>query len=261
MPGTGAGSKHTQEAGQHGAVPPADPPTAAGAGTPQLCRGAVEVLEGLDGSSRYATRGASSLLRRPRQARYPSATATASRRFSGCAHRGEPTDERWKRTWLRWSQVRNPRRINRTAPMVKSPPHHPQPSPRASRPSCSGSDGGGPESPAQGHVPAGHRTGVGGPPSGVIWRPGPRMVPNPSTSDTMAAPDKNLAEVPGRIAKRWRRETDLRDERGGSFDAGDCSGVGARTEYGVAVSEVTGGDTAQAAIPTRVEVGSLHRAH
>ena len=36
-----------------------------------------------------------------------------------------------------------------------------------------------------------------------------------------------MAEVPGRIAKRWRRETDLRDERGGSF--GDCSGVGART--------------------------------
>ena len=53
---------------------------------------------------------------------------------------------------------------------------------------------GGPESPAQGHVAAGNRTvGIhrstvrsyleaGGPPG---WKQ--RMVPNPSTSDTMAA--------------------------------------------------------------------------
>ena len=47
MPGTGG-------PGQHGAVPVADPPTAAGAGTPQLC---MEVLEGLDGQLKVRHEG------------------------------------------------------------------------------------------------------------------------------------------------------------------------------------------------------------
>ena len=79
-----------------------------------------------------------------------------------------------QRTWLRWSQVRNPRRINRTAPMVKSPPHHPQPSPRASRPSFRGSDGRRSRKPGARACRCGQSNGSWastGPPSGVIWRP------------------------------------------------------------------------------------------
>ena len=70
-----------------------------------------------------------------------------------------------------------------------------------------------------------------------------------------------LRRCTGQIAKGGTSERDIRVERRWPFDPGDCSGVGARTEHGAPVSEVTGGDTAQAAIPTRVEVGSLHRAH
>ena len=79
-----------------------------------------------------------------------------------------------QRTWLRWSQVRNPRRINRTAPMVKSPPHHPQPSPRASRPSFRGRDGRRSRKPGARACRCGQSNGSWastGPPSGVIWRP------------------------------------------------------------------------------------------
>ena len=79
-----------------------------------------------------------------------------------------------QRTWLRWSQVRNPRRINRTAPMVKSPPHHPQPSPRASRPSFRGRDGRRSRKPGARAGRCGQSNGSWastGPPSGVIWRP------------------------------------------------------------------------------------------
>ena len=42
---------------------------------------------------------------------------------------------------------------------------------------------------------------------------------------------RHLAEVLEPIVKRWRRETDLRDERGGPFGAGDCSGVGGCAAY------------------------------
>ena len=79
-----------------------------------------------------------------------------------------------QRTWLRWSQVRNPRRINRTAPMVKSPPHHPQPSPRASRPSFRRRDGRRSRKPGARACRCGQSNGSWastGPPSEVIWRP------------------------------------------------------------------------------------------
>ena len=85
--------------------------------------------------------------------------------------------------------------------MVKSPPHHPQPSPRASRPSFRGRDGQrerwkalqkarrkGMSLRAIERELGIHRSTVrsyleaGGPPG---WKQ--RMVPNPSTSDTMAA--------------------------------------------------------------------------
>jgi hypothetical protein len=69
---------------------------------------------------------------------------------------------------------------------------------------------------------------------------------------------RRLAEALGKIAQRWRRDINLRDERVGPFDPGDCSGAGSGAEYCAAVPEVAGGNTAQAAIPARVEVGCLH---
>ena len=58
--------------------------------------------------------------------------------------------------------------------MVKSPPHHPQPSPRASRPSFRGRDGRRSRKPGARACRCGQSNGSWastGPPSGVIWRP------------------------------------------------------------------------------------------
>ena len=48
----------------------------------------------------------------------------------------------------------------------------------------------------------------------------------------------HLAEVPARIAKRWRRVRDLRDAWSGPLGAGDCPGVGPCPQHGTPVSEL-----------------------
>ena len=143
---------------------------------PSYAGATVEVGAGWSG---YATRGASSLLRRPRPG-IPPQRPPASRLS------GNHWDERWTAHLAPLVSSRNGR-IKRTAPMVKSPPHHPQPSPRASRPAVQKARRKGMSLRAIERELGIHRSSVrsyleaGGPPG---WQ---RMVPNPSTSDTMAA--------------------------------------------------------------------------
>ena len=59
------------------------------------------------------------------------------------------------------------------------------------------------------------------------------------------------------VAKGGRRERDLRDERGGPFGAGDCPRVGYRSEHGAAVSELSGGDAAQATASAFLKAGRV----
>ena len=63
------------------------------------------------------------------------------------------------------------------------------------------------------------------------------------------------------VAKGGRRERDLRDERGRPFRPGDCTRVGCRSEHGAAVSELSGGDAAQATASAFLKAGRLHRLH
>ena len=62
------------------------------------------------------------------------------------------------------------------------------------------------------------------------------------------------------IAEGGRSERDLRNERGGPFDPGDCPGAGRVPQHGAAVPEVPGGHVAQAAAAAGVEAGPLRRA-
>ena len=93
MPGTGSVFQAPQEGGpgQHGAVPVADTPTAAGAGTPQLCRGdggspgrAGWSAQGTPRGTHHRCSGG------PAKPGIPPQRPPASRRLSGCAHRGKP---------------------------------------------------------------------------------------------------------------------------------------------------------------------------
>ena len=93
MPGTGSVFQAPQEGGpgQHGAVPVADTPTAAGAGTPQLCRGDGGSPGGAGWSAQGTPRGAHHRCSGgPAKPGIPPQRPPASRRLSGCAHRGKP---------------------------------------------------------------------------------------------------------------------------------------------------------------------------
>ena len=172
MPGTGSVFQAPQEGGpgQHGAVPVADTPTAAGAGTPQLCRGdggspggAGWPAQGTPRGAQHRCSGGPAKPGIPPQRPPPPAVSPVAP--IGVNH----WDERW---------------TAHLAPLVSSQ------EPKADHPDCTdgevaaappatvaprkptflqrerwseGKMEGGPESPAQGHVAAGNRTGVGHP--------------------------------------------------------------------------------------------------
>ena len=70
----------------------------------------------------------------------------------------------------------------------------------------------------------------------------------------MASSTEMLWRCLGRIAERWRRERDIRAERGGLFDPRDSQRVGHCPEPGAAIAESAGGDATEAAAATRVEL-------
>ena len=71
----------------------------------------------------------------------------------------------------------------------------------------------------------------------------------------------HLAEVPARIAKRWRRVRDLRDAWSGPLGAGDCPGVGPCPQHGTPVSELAEAMLPKPRPPRGSLAGLLHRAH
>ena len=74
----------------------------------------------------------------------------------------------------------------------------------------------------------------------------------------MASSTELLWRCLGGIAERWRRERDIRDERGGLFDQRDSQRLGYCPEHGAAIPEYAGGNAIEAAAATRVEIGPLH---
>ena len=231
MPGTGSVFQAPQEGGpgQHGAVPVADTPTAAGAGTPQLCRGdggspgwAGWSAQGTPRGAHHRCSGGPAKPGIPPQ-RPPDSPPSLRLRPSGVNH----WDERWTAHLAPLVSSQEPEadqpdftdgEVAAARPATVAPAQADLPS--------EGEMEGAPESPAQGHVAAGNRTGVGHPQvhqrerwkalqkarrKGMSLRAierelgihrstvrsyleagGPpgwkqRMAPNPSTSDTMAA--------------------------------------------------------------------------
>ena len=77
----------------------------------------------------------------------------------------------------------------------------------------------------------------------------------------MASSTEMLWRCLGRIAERWRRERDIRAERGGLFDPRDSQRVGHCPEPGAAIPESAGGDATEAAAATRVEIGPVPGIH
>ena len=77
----------------------------------------------------------------------------------------------------------------------------------------------------------------------------------------MASSTELLWRCLGRIAERWSRERDIRDERGGLFDPRDSQRLGHCSEHGAAIPEYAGGDATEAAAATRVEIGAVHGIH
>ena len=147
---------------------------------PSYAGATVEVLEGLDGQLKVRHEGRIIAAQEAPPSPVSLRNGHQPPAVSPVAPIGVNTGmNAGQRTWLRWSQVRNPRRINRTSPMVKSPPHDPQPSPRASRPSFRGRDDRGRDGrrsrkPGARACRCGQSNGSWastGPPSGVIWRP------------------------------------------------------------------------------------------
>ena len=67
----------------------------------------------------------------------------------------------------------------------------------------------------------------------------------------MASSTELLWRCLGGIAERWRRERDIRDERGGLFDQRDSRRLGYCPEHGAAIPEYAGGDAIEAAAVKR----------
>ena len=77
----------------------------------------------------------------------------------------------------------------------------------------------------------------------------------------MASSADTLRRYIRQIAKGGTSERDLRDERNGPFDPGDCQGAGRFPEHGAPVSEIAGSHAAEAAAAARVEAGPAPGVH